>query len=143
MEIKVLKETGNPSFRRKEVRFEVKHAGIATPDRYSIRQALASKMKADLNLVYILEAVTVTGTQKTVGKADVYQDAELPGRVVPRHILTRNLSPEERAKLAAKEKEKPEAPVAQEPKKTEKEPAKPKDEKPQKAEEKPPSKEKS
>lgn len=143
MEIKVLKESGNPSFHRKEVQFEIKHSGAATPDRYSIRQALASKMKAGLDSVYILEALTVTGTQKTVGKADVYQDATLPGKILPRHILTRNLPPEERAKKAVEEKEKkPEAPAAAEPKKAEKEPSKAKEEKPDKAAEKPSAKEK-
>ena len=139
MEIKVLKEVNNPLLHRKEIRFEIRHSGAATPDRLSIRQAVASKLKADSSKVYVIDAITATGSQTTTGRADVYQEVGDAQIFLPQHILTRNLPPEQRPKAVAEEK-KPEP--AEEPKKAEPKPSKPKREEPEKAAEQEAEKEK-
>ena len=133
MEIKVVKEKSNPAFHRKEVEFEVKHHGASTPERFSVRQALASKMKAELGAVYILSLATDTGTNVTTGRSDVYQDEKYPAKLLPRHIVVRNLPAEERAKLAAQQKDKKTAAPAEKTaaKPPEKQAEKPKEEKPE------------
>jgi ribosomal protein S24E len=146
LEVKILKETSNPAFHRKEIQFEIKHPGASTPDRFSVRQALASKMKAELGTVYVLSMDTDTGTSRTMGRSDIYHDAKDPEKIVPRHIVVRNLPAEERAKLAAQQKEKKAAPTEKEGAKPgEKQPSKPKEDKPEaeaKPAEKQPSKQK-
>lgn len=122
MEIKVLKEVNNPLLHRKEIQFEIRHSGAGTPDRLSIRQAVASKLKADSSKVYVIDAITATGTQTTTGRADLYQEVQDAEIFLPQHILTRNLPPEQRSKAAPEEKPEP----AEEGKKAEQKPGKPK-----------------
>ena len=76
MDIEVLEEFYNPLLERREVRFQVKHPGSATPERFKVRQAL-----------------------REMGICHIYENPENVKYLVPRHIYVKNLPPEERAKL--------------------------------------------
>lgn len=105
MEFKVINEFYNPLIKRKEVKAEIIHQAAGTPDRFSLRKELASKLNEDLEKLYIVKMVTKTGTNKTICDIEVYDNKETAKLIIPKHILIRNLSPEERKK-ALEEKEK-------------------------------------
>jgi ribosomal protein S24E len=146
LDFKVKQDTYNPLLKRKEVSVEIDHDGQGTPSRVELRKAVASKYNTKQENVYIVEMETGTGTQSAICTVEVYDDAQSALQTVPKHILTRNLPPEERKKVreqdAKKEEAKPktEKPKAQKPAETkEQKPAEPsKDAKP-KAEAKPQS----
>lgn len=107
MELKIVKDTRNELFKRREIEFEVAHSGSGTPDRFAVRKALASKAGSKLDNVYVLSIMNYTGTNRGPGKAEVYESRQIAERVLPRHLLIRNMPPEERAKIQKAEKEKP------------------------------------
>lgn len=105
MEFKIINEVYNPLIKRKEVKAEVFHQAAGTPDRFSLRKELALKLNEDLEKLYIIKMVTKTGTNKTICDIEVYDDKDTAKLIIPKHILIRNLPPEERKK-ALEEKEK-------------------------------------
>ena len=115
MDAKIIKDRRNQLFSRREIEFEVIHPKSGTPDRFSIRKALASKVSSKLENVYVLEVLSATGTNRSVGKAGVYENPQIAERVLPRHLLIRNMPPEEREKAKQTEKgKKPEEKKAEE-----------------------------
>lgn len=106
MEVKVVKEVRNDVLGRREIEFEIVHTDSGTPDRFSVRKALASKSGSKLENVYVLNITNDTGTDKTSGRADVYENRQSAETVLPKHLLIRNLSPDERAKVQKEKKEK-------------------------------------
>ena len=107
MELKIVKDRRNELFKRREIEFEVVHSDSGTPDRFAVRKALASKAGSKLENVYILSIMNDTGTNRGPGKAEVYENRQIAEKVLPRHLLIRNMPPEERAKIQKTEKEKP------------------------------------
>lgn len=125
MEIKVLDQVHNPLLKRKEVKVEITHSGAGTPDRYTIRKELASRLNVKLDNLYVVGMKTKTGMEKTRCDVEVYDAPENARKIVPSYIIVRNKPPEERKK---------EAKPAEAPKKAEKKEEK----KPEKKEEKTP-----
>jgi len=139
VEIKVLNEHYNPVMKRKEIKVEVSHASVGTPERFSTRKALAERFNTKLENLYVTDMITGTGTQETICNIEVYDDQKFASQIVPTYIRIRNLPADERKKLkeektAEKKEVKPAAPE-----KAEKKPEKP--EAPAKKEEKPVQKE--
>jgi ribosomal protein S24E len=121
VEIKILGQAYNPLLKRKEVKVEVTHSGAGTPDRFMIRKELASRLDAKLDNIYVVDAESRTGMERTRCYVEVYDAPERARKIVPRYIIDRNKPPEERKKEA-----KPaEAPKKAE-KKEEKKPPEPK-----------------
>jgi len=115
LDVKIIKDRRNQLFNRREIEFEVTHANSGTPDRFSIRKALASKVSSKLENVYVLEVLSGTGTSRSVGKAEAYENPQIAQEVLPKHLLIRNMSPEEREKIKKAEKgKKPEEKKAEE-----------------------------
>jgi len=136
VEIRVLSQVYNPLLKRKEVKVEVTHSGAGTPDRFTIRKELASRLDVKLDNIYVVDLETRTGMEKTRCDAEVYDAPETAREIVPSYIIARNKPPEERKK-EAKPAEAPKKPE----KKEEKKPPEPKKEekKPEKKEEKKPA----
>lgn len=133
MEIKIVEDRRNELLNRREIEFEVLHPDSGTPDRFSVRKALASKAGSKLENVYILRILNDTCTDRSSGRADVYENRQAAERVLPGHLLIRNMPPEERAKIQKAEKEKkPEEKKPAEKKAEEKKEEKPAAEKPPK-----------
>jgi ribosomal protein S24E len=82
------------------------HVDSGTPDRFSVRKALASKAGSKLDNVYVLDILNDTGTNRSSGRADVYENRQVAEKTLPKHLLVRNMSPEDRAKVQKTEKEK-------------------------------------
>lgn len=131
MEMKIVGDKRNELLNRREIEFEVIHPDSGTPDRFSVRKALASKAGSKLENVYILEVLNDTGTDRSSGRADVYESRQAAEHTLPQHLLIRNMPPEERAKIQKAEKEKkPQAKKPEEKKPAEKKAEEKKEEKP-------------
>ncbi len=100
MDIKIISENYNPAIKRKEILFQAKHKSASTPQRFELRQKLAAAVNSKLESTFIIKAETKTGTNETMGEAHVYDTPEKAKLIVQKHIWIRNLSPEDRAKIA-------------------------------------------
>lgn len=118
MEIKVNNEFYNSLLKRKEIGLEIEHKGEGTPDRFDIRKRMASKFGTKIENVFVMKLHTSTGLQKSTCSLQVYDDPASASSTVPEHIVTRNLPPEERAKVkeatTAKPEKKPAKPAGKE-----------------------------
>ena len=108
MEIKVSNELYNPLLKRKEITLEIEHTGEGTPQRFDIRKRMASKLNAKIENVFVVSLDTSTGLQRSTCTLQVYDDSRAASSTVPEHIATRNLPPEERAKVKEAKAAKPE-----------------------------------
>lgn len=110
MKLKIVSKEQNPLMKRREVTFSIEHAQTGgTPNRVEVRKQLASLLKADLNLVYVKQLETKTGSMLAIGEANAYESVEQAKLVEPEHIIARNAIPEKAEEAAAPE-EKPEEP---------------------------------
>ncbi len=125
MEFKVSSESYNPLLKRKEISLQIDHKGEGTPQRFDIRKRMASKLGAKIENVFVVGVRTSTGIQKTVCQLQIYDAPSLASSTVPKHVVIRNLSPEERAKAeeakSAKAEKKATKPAEKESKAAEKE----------------------
>ena len=108
MEIKVSNELYNPLLKRKEITLEIEHTGEGTPQRFDIRKRMASKLNAKIENVFVVSLGTSTGLQRSTCALQVYDDSRAASSTVPEHVATRNLPPEERAKVKEAKGAKPE-----------------------------------
>jgi ribosomal protein S24E len=108
MEIKVSNEFYNPLLKRKEITLEIEHTGEGTPQRFDIRKRMASKLNAKIENVFVVSLNTSTGLQRSTCALQVYDDPRAASSTVPEHVATRNLPPEERAKVKEAKAAKPE-----------------------------------
>jgi ribosomal protein S24E len=99
MEIKVKNESYNPLLKRKEITLEIEHKGEGTPQRFDIRKRMASRLNTKIDNLFVVSVDTSTGLQRSTCSLQVYDDSRAALSTVPEHIATRNLSPEERAKV--------------------------------------------
>ena len=90
MEVKVISEKKNILLKRREVLFSVSHQGQGTPSRLEVKEKLASLLNADLDCIFIKKMETKTGSSRTIGEANVYDDREQAERIEPEHIISRN-----------------------------------------------------
>ncbi|RLF16651.1 MAG: 30S ribosomal protein S24e [Thermoprotei archaeon] len=95
--IKIEEIKENPLLNRREVIFQIIHAGKGTPDRWSIRQVIASQLGVSVDCVLVKSLLTRARTHRTKGHAHVYNSPEELSKVEPKHLIIRNLPPEQRA----------------------------------------------
>jgi ribosomal protein S24E len=88
MKIEIISRKENPLLARREVGFEVQNP--STPSRMDARNEVATLLKVTPERVYILELRTRSGTQRTVGRAHIYDTVERAQRVEERYIIARN-----------------------------------------------------
>lgn len=102
MKLKITTQNYNPLLKRKEVAFEVEHAlKEGTPTRAEMRRSLAESLKANVDLIFIIQATTKRGSMLTVGEANVYDTQEQVKIVEAKHIVTRNVPPPPKTKEEA------------------------------------------
>ena len=95
MKINIMSKEQNPLMKRREVKFSVDHSDVGgTPSRVEVSKQLASMLKAKVELVFVKNLVTKTGTMVTVGEANVYDSVEQAKYMEPKHIVARNALPE-------------------------------------------------
>ena len=90
MDVKNISESYNPVFKRKEVSFFIDHSAQGSPKLYDVRKSLVEKYSADEGSVYVVKLETKTGTNRSYGKAEIYESIESAAKVVPKHIQRRN-----------------------------------------------------
>lgn len=109
MKMKITSQEQNPLLKRKEISFEVEHKEPGgTPSRLEVRKELASKLKRDIELVYVRRMETRTGTMIAAGEAAAYDSIEQARLIEPEHIIARNTpqkKPEEKKEELKIEKE--------------------------------------
>jgi ribosomal protein S24E len=111
MKLKIVSKEQNPLMKRNEVIFSIEHAQTGgTPTRVEVRKQLATLLKTDLDLVYVKQLETKTGTMVTIGEANAYDSVEQAKLVEPEHIIARNTIPEEKPEEAQAPEEKPKEP---------------------------------
>jgi len=138
MKAKVVEENRNPIFKRKEMPVEIAHDENGTPDRIAIKKLLASQLDEKPENLYVVKVEGKTGTDHSLCHIQIYESKGLAVQTLPKHIITRNLPPEERKakKAEAKPQEPQKAKAAEKPRET-----KPQEAKKEKATEKAPSQE--
>ncbi len=95
MQIKIDSTKDNPLLKRKEVVFTiVSGPKEKTPQRLDVKKAVAIEMKLGDDVVFIKRMRTKTGTNITVGVANVYQSLNQANIVEPEYIRKRNSPPE-------------------------------------------------
>jgi ribosomal protein S24E len=99
MEFKVKQDTYNALLGRKELSLDVDHDNAGSPSRTSLRDAVAAKYGTKIENVFVVGIDTKTGTQTSICEVQVYDDAEVAKKLVPKHIQFRNLHSEERKKI--------------------------------------------
>jgi small subunit ribosomal protein S24e len=98
MEITITSEKVNPLLKRREVYFQIKHSQTgSTPPRLEVRKVVANTLKANIELVFIKEIKTKTGTQIATGSANVYDTIEQAKLIEPEYRINRN-TPQEKKK---------------------------------------------
>ena len=97
MKLKIVSKEQNPLMKRREVTFSIEHEQTGgTPSRVEVRKQLASLLKTDVNLVYVKQLETKTGSMIAVGEANAYESLKQAKLVEPEHIIARNAIPEEK-----------------------------------------------
>ena len=104
MEIIKTSDKYNPLLKRKELAFLINHPSKETPKLFEVRKALTTMFGVEEDAVYIRKLNTVTGTNQTRGKAEVYDDPERAKLLVHKYIQSRNLAI--RSKKGEKEEKK-------------------------------------
>jgi ribosomal protein S24E len=99
MEIKLVSIKKNPLLNRKEVDFLVE---TKTPSRVEIKKSIADEMKISEEIIFIKKMQTLTGSNITVGIANIYDTLKQANLIEPDHIKKRNL-PQETKKEETKE----------------------------------------
>jgi ribosomal protein S24E len=102
MQVKIDSTKDNPLLKRKEVGFTIiSGPKEKTPKRLDVKKAVAIEMKIGEDVVFIKKMRTKTGTDITVGDANIYKSVEQAKMVEPEYIRKRN-SPPEKPKEEAK-----------------------------------------
>jgi len=91
MDVKKSSEKNNQFFKRKELAFFIDHHSQGTPQLFEVRTAIASMYGVNQDLVYVLNLKTLTGTNRTVGEAEIYEESGTAHSLLPKHIQLRNL----------------------------------------------------
>ena len=104
MEIKIISQKENPLLKRKEVQFDVEHNTGSTPPRLEVRRAVATALKANVDLVFIKKFITKTGTHTAAGTANLYETVDQAKLIEPEYIVKRNIPPEKPKEEAKEQK---------------------------------------
>ncbi len=98
MNIKIISETKNVLLGRREITFSVSHPSAGTPNRIELRRQIAAQLGADLECLYVIEMISRTGCDSTIGQLRVYDSPQRAKLVERDYILKRNTLPEEAPK---------------------------------------------
>jgi ribosomal protein S24E len=92
MKLKKVSDRYNPAFKRRELAFFIDHASSGTPRLYDVRKTLAEEHNVNEEHVYVLKLNTLTGTNRTRGTAEIYDQPEMAEALVAEYVKVRNLN---------------------------------------------------
>ena len=105
MKTKVLQETENKLFSRKEINLEIDHKNTQTPSRAELYKFMSVKFKAPAEQIVLKQMKTQFGANKSLAKVYIYDNAEVISRIENKHFATRREKAFEAEKKAAEEAE--------------------------------------
>ena len=106
MDLKITQNKENQLMGRKDIAFQLGHAGETTPSRTQVRQLLAAEVGTKTENVVIESMQTEYGLGRTSGVARAYKSPEEARKTERVHFLKRNaLYVEKATKAGAKEGE--------------------------------------
>jgi ribosomal protein S24E len=92
MEVKLVSVKKNTLLNRKEVDFLVETKNQAkTPSRSDIKNSIAEEMKVSEEIIFIKKMKTLTGSNMTVGIANIYDSIAQANLIEADHIKKRNI----------------------------------------------------
>lgn len=114
MDVKITQQKDNALMGRKDITFQLAHAGETTPSRAQVRQLVASQVGTKTENVVIDSMDTEYGIGRTHGTARAYKSPDEARKTERVHLLKRNQLYVEKAKKAGADGEKKEgaAPAA-------------------------------
>ncbi|MCK5547528.1 MAG: 30S ribosomal protein S24e, partial [Thermoplasmata archaeon] len=89
MEIEILSKKKNDLLQRTELQFKISHPDSSSPNRESVRDAIAKKENASKELVIIDSMKTDFGLPNTKGFAKIYKSKDFAMDIERKHILIR------------------------------------------------------
>ena len=105
MKTKVLQETENKLFSRKEINLEIDHKNAQTPSRAELYKFMSVKFKAPAEQIVMKKMKTGFGSNKSVLKVYIYDNAEVISKIENKHFTARREKAFEAEKKAAEEAE--------------------------------------
>lgn len=100
MDVKITQQNENALMARKDIRFQVAHAGETTPSRTQVRQLVAAQVGTKTENVVIESMETEYGLGRTSGTARAYKSPDEARKTERSHLLKRNALYVEKAKKA-------------------------------------------
>jgi small subunit ribosomal protein S24e len=98
MDVKITQQKDNALMARKDIRFQVAHAGETTPSRTQVRQLVAAQVGTKTENVVIESMETEYGIGRTAGVARAYKSSDEARKTERTHLLKRNALYVEKAK---------------------------------------------
>jgi len=89
MKTKVLQETENKLFSRKEINLEIDHKNAQTPSRAELYKFMSVKFKAPAEQIVMKKMKTGFGSNKSVLKVYIYDNAEVISKIENKHFVAR------------------------------------------------------
>jgi len=108
MKAKIMEERRNPVLKRRELLVEVAHDEIGTPERIALKKFLAAQFDEKPENLYLIKIEGKTGSDRSFCNVQIYETKDLAEKILPEHIITRNLPPEERKPKKKQEVKPPE-----------------------------------
>lgn len=105
MDLKITQNKENQLMGRKDIAFQLGHAGETTPSRTQVRQLVAAEVGTKTENVVIESMQTEYGLGRTHGVARAYKSPEEARKTERVHFLKRNALYVEKAKKAAPAKD--------------------------------------
>ncbi len=103
MKTKVLQETENKLFSRKEINLEIDHNKSQTPSRAELYKFMSVKFKAPAEQIVLKKMKTGFGSNKSLAKFYIYDNAEVISKIENKHFAARREKAFEAEKKAAEE----------------------------------------
>ena len=89
MKTKILQETENKLFSRKEVNLEIDHKNAQTPSRAELYKFMSVKFKSPAEQIVLKKMKTEFGANKSLAKFYIYDNSEVISKIENKHFAVR------------------------------------------------------
>lgn len=94
--INIISVEDNAILHRTEIKFEIEHLGMGSPNRIEVRDKLAALQSAKTELTFIKKMKSRFGRPMVHGLAIIYADEETAQKLEPKYSQIRNIPKEKR-----------------------------------------------
>ena len=103
MKTKVIQETENKLFSRKEINLEIDHKNAQTPSRAELYKFMSVKFKAPAEQIVLKKMKTGFGSTKSMLKIYIYDNVDVISKIENKHFAARREKAFEAEKKAVEE----------------------------------------